>query len=248
MQGRNHFLRVFRLVGPLSGGPENRKAVKLQSPHKSKHRSDVRGPSLETALRSRAKNGGKHFQIHRNKQSLDLDPGTQQTFQIQAPSRNQFKGFIIHSGIREVNGPARCAHEPWGYTAVRSTFGASSPRSTAKAPAMLFGTDIWSQPIVLVPGGPLPFCTRCRVQHEPRTQMHLWRCYHCIHCGVVMCGECYLPHIWHFGELDFSPKVTGRPCVCFVVFDLFWLDCLLPLPSNVYFALLVRFLLLSVGL
>ena len=46
MQGRNHFLRVFRLVGPLSGGPDNRKAGKLQSPHKSKHRSDVRGPSL----------------------------------------------------------------------------------------------------------------------------------------------------------------------------------------------------------
>ena len=239
---------MFRLVGPLSGGPDNRKAVKLQSPHKSKHPSDVRGQSLETALRSRAKNGGKHFQIHRNKQSVDLDPGPQQTLQIQAPSRNQFKGFIIHSGIREVNGPARCAHEPWGYTAVRSTFGSSSPRSTAKAPAILFGTDIWSQPIVLVPGGPLPFCTRCRVQHEPRTQMHLWRCYHCIHCGVVMCGECYLPHIWHFGELDFSPKVTGRSCVCFVVFDLFWLDRLLPLPSNVYFALLVRFLLLSVGL
>ena len=149
-----------------------------------------------------------------------MDPGPQQTLQIQAPSRNQFKGFIIHSGIREVNGPARCAHEPWGYTAVRSTFGASSPRSTAKAPAMLFGTDIWSQPIVLVPGGPLPFCTRCRVQHEPRTQMHLWRCYHCIHCGVVMCGECYLPHIWHLASWTSAQRLqAGR------VFVLLFLIC-----------------------
>ena len=108
---------------------------------------------------------------------------------------------------------------------------------TENIPVDLFGSD--PKPIMVFimqagiwrnPGD--GNCSRCGVGHQSFSASPLFRVWRCTHCAVRMCGSCYIPHIYHIGELDLSSKVTGRSCTsvvllcfCCLLHDLCFVAC-----------------------
>ena len=126
---------------------------------------------------------------------------------------------------------------------------------TENIPVDLFGSD--PKPIMVFimqagiwrnPGD--GNCSRCGVGHQSFSASPLFRVWRCTHCAVRMCGSCYIPHIYHIGELDLSSKVTGRSCtfVVLLCFCCFCTTCVFLLAVRSCCLCYVWFLFLSVGL